>query len=202
MILGILMTAFFVSARGARAKARDAHRKADLERIKGAFESYYNDYGCYPDPGSINTCGSTDLDPYLKQIPCDPLNGQPYIYVPLADQCDGYRLHALLENESDPIIASLGCSGETGCGYDGEYVYGISQGAEVFDPEGDGNYFTGGLPSPSPSGTPTYVYACDSSGVCNQFEEGHPVLNSCPTTFPTPSQCETGCIDPDNWCGF
>ncbi len=93
----------------------------------------------------------------------------------------------------------LGCEGETGCGYSSEYVYGIAQGDTVFDPEGDGAYAS---PSPEPDPSTIYIYACDSSGVCNQFEESHPALVNCPVTFSTPAQCEVGCQSSENWCSI
>ncbi len=50
-IIGILASIVLVSLNGAYAKARDAHRRADLETFQAALELYYNDNGSYPSTG-------------------------------------------------------------------------------------------------------------------------------------------------------
>ena len=117
-------------------KARDAERKADLEKIRMAFEDYYNDNDCYPDIGSLEDCGSAELYPYLKEIPCDPLTRQPYVHFALrGNECLGYRILTNLERDTDPMIPRAGCSFDSGCGYtDGEgvlYDYGVAAGDEI-----------------------------------------------------------------------
>jgi type II secretion system protein G len=86
-IIGLLASVVLVSLNGARAKARDARRIADLHQMVVALELYYNANGFYP---SV-TCGydcngyaySTDatwdtlataLLPYMAKLPKDPLN--------------------------------------------------------------------------------------------------------------------------------
>lgn len=78
MIIGIF------NAIGIQNKARDAQRKKDLNRIKIAFEEYYNDKGCYPNSilktklvDKLNCGSSSVFVPYLTPWPCDP-NGEPY----------------------------------------------------------------------------------------------------------------------------
>jgi prepilin-type N-terminal cleavage/methylation domain-containing protein len=63
-------------------KGHDSRRRSDLAQIKIAFENYYEDKGCYPPATSLNNCGGTNLAPYLKIIPCDPVTKLPYTYVP------------------------------------------------------------------------------------------------------------------------
>jgi general secretion pathway protein G len=168
---------------GALQKGRDAERKKDLTKIRVAFEDYYNDNNCYPDVGVLSNCGE-DFSPYLKEIPCDPISDLPYQYMPLADQCDGYRLFASLENEKDPDAINVG--------WGDEYNYGIASGTTVYDP--DGSSGSGGA-----VGGVVYVYACDSAGTCNRYEEGHPALYSCPTTFENPG-CNGQCGNSIYWC--
>lgn len=135
-ILGIFAILFLLSMTGQTSKGRDAKRKDDLKKIQIAFEDYYNDNDCYPDGDVLDECFSTTaLEPYLREIPCDPLTDEPYVYEGLAaDQCSGYRVLVQLENENDPAIAKLGCTTAGGCNYsDTSYNYGISSGANVSD---------------------------------------------------------------------
>jgi prepilin-type N-terminal cleavage/methylation domain-containing protein len=132
-ILAILITVGMVNFGGAQRRTRDAERKRDLQDIKIAFENYYNDNGCYPAAGTMDSCGAATLSPYLKQIPCDQTTGDPYGYVPLANACQGYRLYTQLEETRDEDIVSVGCSPTDGCGYPvvPEYNYGIAVGTSV-----------------------------------------------------------------------
>ena len=114
-------------------KARDSERKSDLQKIKVAFENYYNDNGCYPSlvdangtPIVLQNCGgvspaSHELSPYLQNIPCDPQNEKYYLYAPYdntggSGTCDGFRVWANLEKDDDPVITALHCESASGCG--------------------------------------------------------------------------------------
>src|SRR3990167_8847632 len=115
-VIALLLLMLLLSLSNQLGRSRDARRKADLERIKVAFEDYYNDRGCYPPPTVLNDCWGTSFRPYLSMIPCDPVTRIPYYYVPVGeDGCDGYRVYAGLEDNQDPIIAELSCSGPAGC---------------------------------------------------------------------------------------
>jgi len=89
-------------------KAQDAKRKNDLDKLKKAFEDYYNDKGCYPKPSEVcydepinlctgvgsnkkinnqicHICGnesdSPSFTPYLSKLPCDPTHpSKKYLY--------------------------------------------------------------------------------------------------------------------------
>ena len=97
-------------------KARDSRRKKDLNRIKVAFEEYYNDKGCYPNniPDSFlrdnlnkdENCGSNFIfEKWLKPWPCDP-NGKHYeVLTGYDDNCPKwYKIRAVLENKKDSDI--------------------------------------------------------------------------------------------------
>ena len=115
-------------------RSRDVQRKSDLNNIKLAFEEYYNDHRCYPDPMLTLNCGSDDLSPYLTEVLCDPLTNEPYPYFSLAgDYCNGYRLLADLEIEDDLDITGIGCDPQTGCGWgeDANYNYGVAVGDAI-----------------------------------------------------------------------
>lgn len=138
-ILAILLILGFVGYKKHLKKARDAERKSDLQNIKVAFEDYYNDVGCYPPPEVLTNCNQPlgDEAPYyLKQIPCDPLTGEPYIFFSFNGKvCMGVRVLAALETEEDPDIKAVGCDFEDGCGWDEDedYNYGFAIGDQMMD---------------------------------------------------------------------
>lgn len=119
-ILAILMIMGFGSWRTQIDKARDADRKSDLQRLKTAFEDYFNDHECYPPLGTLSA--SDGLKPYLDKIPRDPITKQPYQHQFI--DCRSYRILTHLDNETDPIINSLGCN--PNCGYGSNLNYGIT----------------------------------------------------------------------------
>ena len=75
-IIGILASIIMVALGGARSKARDAKRIADIKEIQLSLANYYNDYGMYP--LNMYATGSTvptnkGLSPsYLSAMPTDP----------------------------------------------------------------------------------------------------------------------------------
>jgi len=74
-IIGILASIIMVSLSGARAKARDAKRIADIRSIQLALSEYYNDYSMYPWSIYIanGTPPNSGLAPnYLAAVPTDP----------------------------------------------------------------------------------------------------------------------------------
>ena len=93
-------------------KGYDAVRKADLNKIKIAFEAFYADHGCYPGTNEgfsqklkggtyiiTYTCGMTTLAPYLDKMPCDPTTKIPYVmsFPDRQDSCPGeYIVYANL----------------------------------------------------------------------------------------------------------
>ncbi|MES2203081.1 MAG: type II secretion system protein [Patescibacteria group bacterium] len=130
-IIGVLASIVLVSVSGARTKARDAKRIADVKTIQLALASYYNDYGTYP-WNIYKTGGSVapnlGLAPaYLPFVPTDPslsvdpstCNTSPasdgcYSYVPMVvgsagSNCNGvaasyptyYHLGVVMENTTN-----------------------------------------------------------------------------------------------------
>lgn len=67
-------------------KATDSTRKRDLNKIRTAFEEYFNDHGSYPDYKKVDewntklNCGKSisDVSSYLRTWLCDP-SGNPYL---------------------------------------------------------------------------------------------------------------------------
>lgn len=111
-------------------KGRDARRKKDLNRIKIAFEEYFNDKGYYPKDDLVeklmdkDNCGkSIDDFPYLHPWPCDP-NNSPYTIMVGINK---FVATTYLENEEDKdipnvktmLLANYGVSSSNILWYDG-----------------------------------------------------------------------------------
>lgn len=152
-------------------KARDARRKADLQKLKMPLEDYYNDNKCYP-PTTAMDCllpvgnPGTGFRPYVSKVPCDPLSKQSYMYT--RPSCDVYRIYAKLEYGSDPSIGMVGCSNGCGPGGTSEYNYGVSSSNVKLEP--------GSASPPTPGVTPagcTFRTAC-APDYCNVVEESSP----------------------------
>ncbi len=144
MIALLVLMAIFTYQRQV-AKARDAERKDDLERLRVAFEDYYNDKGCYPAAAVVLSCNQDVFSPYINEIPCDPLTGEPYkFFSPNSNTCRGFKLLTNLENDDDPAIERVGCDFELGCGWGEhpEYNYGIAVGDGMLSD----NWMEGGEP--------------------------------------------------------
>ena len=84
-IIGILAGIIMTSLGAARAKSRDAKRIGDLNNIKLALETYYNDNGMYPIDiyATSGTAPTGGLAPtYISVMPYDPSNNTTkYTYV-------------------------------------------------------------------------------------------------------------------------
>src|ERR1051326_4386643 len=75
-IIGVLATLVLLQLGTARARARDTKRITDINQIRTAVESYFEDNGgTYP-----TTIDQTTLGKYLTKVPVDPLTAQPYGY--------------------------------------------------------------------------------------------------------------------------
>lgn len=185
-ILGLLMLALLLSMSSQRDKAEDARAKEQLERLRIAFEDYYNDHNCYPPPeyfDSADDCNSDQLSPYLPAIPCNPNSGLPYVLEYVGTQCQGFRLYTTLRNDSDPSSTNL-CVGSGGSMLGN---YGVSSSNTTVQIN------CAALSSPAPSTNPG-TYGCqwstDPGGrICQNV--GYP--NSCPVSFNNESECEAYC---------
>ncbi len=108
-------------------KGRDAKRRDDLDRIRIAFEDYFNDYGCYPSSSVLEDCGSDLLKPYLEKVPCDPETKEPYlIYVEQAACPSWYIVLTKMEH-----LDGLSNPCQPGCNFENEddsYYYYITSG--------------------------------------------------------------------------
>jgi Tfp pilus assembly protein PilE len=177
ILVALLMTAQI-------ARTRDAQRKADLEKIKVAFEDYYNDTGCYPTQDDYYSwrCDSEDFKPYLNDFPCDPMTKSHYTYVPDFWGCRGYAILTTLDQTSDPSIQRVGCE-PTGCD-DFTENYGIAVGLPLAS-------FTG------PGSMPP-ANAC-FGGFCNFYAD--PAAAGC-TQISQEPDCGGGCLEGATWCEY
>lgn len=103
-LIGILAGVLLVSLSGARASARDAQRKADLETIQSALALYKSTCGKYPaslTPGSslVGCDGAATPMVFLSKVPDDPIESNSYVYTPdLSGTRRTYTLDANLES--------------------------------------------------------------------------------------------------------
>ena len=124
-IIGILAGLILTNFQGARERARDARRKADLDSINKALRLYYNDYQSFPastgtDISCTGTCswgGPFTEGPttYINYLPFDPsTSGTSTItYEYWSDGADAFAIRAKLENASDQAASNsqTACSG-------------------------------------------------------------------------------------------
>jgi len=131
-IIAFLLAIGYLVYTSQLAKGRDAKRKDDLEKIKVAFEDYFNDRGCYPPETVLDECGAGSFTPYLNLIPCDPLTREPYqVVVEGGTSCPSwYFVLTRLESElslSPGNQCYSGCFIGTGEGGE-EYNWSITSG--------------------------------------------------------------------------
>ena len=88
-IIGILASIVLVSLGSARAKARDARRKADLRQISLAMEMYYDDHQSYTTSATL----PSQIGNYLNPVPDDPQSsaGKHYGWVDNTSACGTYN---------------------------------------------------------------------------------------------------------------
>jgi len=123
--LAILLIDWYVSRLGQVAKARDAKRKSDLNKIQIVLEDYLDNNLRYPEELVCGSATGTPLEDYLREIPCDPLNRGDYVYQYQTDETgEWYKIYTFLETESDPDIEKVGC--EEGCGPGKDFNYFVS----------------------------------------------------------------------------
>lgn len=122
-IIGILAALILTNLSGARARARDARRKSDLDAMRKAMRLYYTDAQQYPTSAAdfrVVGCGTiasplactwgspfaTSSTTYIKILPADPSsttsNTITYQYYSITD--DEFLIIAELENVSDQDI--------------------------------------------------------------------------------------------------
>lgn len=191
-ILAILTLMAIFSLSNQRDKATDAKSKADLARLKIAFEDYYNDHNCYPPDtwfDNADDCGTPQLAPYLAQIPCDPRTGEPYVLETDGSSCgDWFKLYAqLTQTASDPSSLALCGPGGSSLG-----TYGVSSSNTSVTID------CSAISTPSSTPVPTVpphaegMYSCTPTRTCDNHQ---------PTPYASPSNCKVS-FDRDDCYGY
>lgn len=180
VIIGVLTFATIIGTTTARARARDAEKKDDLESIKIALYEYNFDTGCFP--AELPSCGeplSKDNVNYLANTPCQ-IDGSSYVYETSGGDCPSwFKVMTNLEIETDTSIDKVGC--RWGCGDLCDHNYGLSS-TNISIDEGCVDY-----------------YVCSPSGNCEVFED--PGRSRCPVVFPMDATCNAdACSNPANKC--
>jgi len=193
-ILGLLLITTLTKQ---RTKAQDARIKADLERLRIAFEEYYNDFNCYPPLAwydDITDCGSENLKPYLAALPCDPKTGEPYVLEYAVSQCDSFKLYGTLSNTDDSILNGFCVPGGSTLGN-----YGVASTNAVIAID------CAPAPSSSPSPPPGFndgIYGCQAGtpeNVCNDYGSLENAAANCTYSF-LENDCQNLCDNPIYFC--
>ena len=117
-IIGMLASVVIASLGNVRVKGRDARRIADLQQICTALELYYSTNDQYPSTAwngwkcSFDNATwaslQTDLAPYIRTLPKDPLNTSypwvtgSYAYCYVRTSANVYNLVTQLEDPNNP----------------------------------------------------------------------------------------------------
>jgi len=120
-IIGILSTMVLVSLGGARTKARDARREADLGQIVLAMELAYSDDERYPQASATPDIIQSSKRVYLDPVPRDPRTQLKYNW------------------RDNTLGATTNCDSQNYCIYteleEGGYFAGSPKGSRKLDSE-------------------------------------------------------------------
>ena len=166
-ILALLSMGALFSVSKQRIKAEDASMKSDLNRLKIAFEDYYNDHNCYPPEiwfDGQEDAGSTVFQPYLSTLPYNKKTHLPYILEKDTTGCSWFKIYTTLNNEDDPQAVELRTTDPALGSTLGNY--GVSS-SNVFV-----SIFYNPTASPTPTPTPTPAYYCQGIGNCSSIPTG------------------------------
>jgi len=103
-IIAILVGVAAVNYQKTVQLGRDSKRKADLEQIRQALETYRSEVGTYP------AALSTLVPNYISTLPTDPKTGT-YVYRPSTAPIRTYGLCAYLEINPGQTLTT--CSGQS-----------------------------------------------------------------------------------------
>lgn len=142
-IIAMLIAIAIPNYLSARQRASDSRKKSDMTQLKNALRLYYNDYNAYPlaftGGGKVNSvrgcgaagnencdgtlCTSADFaaggtgceNIYMKRFPVD-LGSSLYYYRSGSPTGEDFCLRAVLDNKSDPDLATSQARCSTACG--------------------------------------------------------------------------------------
>lgn len=111
-------------------RGRDAKRKGDLQSIRNAIESYYEDKKSYPTTivfgGKLcetAPCLSSEKV-YMYKVPADPTSAYSYVYQ--TDVTGYFKLYSCIENTQDQGEGVLQSGYGATCGSCGACKFGIA----------------------------------------------------------------------------
>lgn len=109
-IIAALVAVALPNFLGARQRARDAKRKAELRELKNALRLYYNDFNSYPGGTGavINGCGATGTDgcPVAGPFQAGPQGGETIYMKGLPSEYD-YNRHPLYPTDTDNFLLKV-----------------------------------------------------------------------------------------------
>ncbi|MDP2930795.1 MAG: prepilin-type N-terminal cleavage/methylation domain-containing protein [bacterium] len=111
-IIGVLASIVLVSMGGARAKARDAVRSADMRQLASAMELHYGDNDAYLSQAGIPAGIST----YMTVVPTDPKTGAAYGWASNALDDQKFCFYATMENKNTCTTTRYYTSSNKGTG--------------------------------------------------------------------------------------
>lgn len=175
-VLALLLMVSIFSVSRQRGKAEDARAKADLNRLKIAFEEYYNDHNCYPPAewfDSESDCQSTVLSPYLANLTCDAKTDLPYTYTTDATGCKWFKLYTNIGKDDAQALAQCYPVSSTigNYGVGSETVDIADNCLVVATPAPTAAPTTTPVPTatPAPTPKPKYTHYC-RAGSCTAFD--------------------------------
>lgn len=104
ILIGILSLITLVSIDEARKTARDAVRKADMQRIVAAQEEYYNENGVY----YTSLIYPSGIGSYMVETPTDPKTKDPYGWIDNRDNNQKFCAYADLEKDGFYVATHKG----------------------------------------------------------------------------------------------
>ena len=95
---------------GARQRAKDAKKKAELRELKSALRLYYNDFNSYPSGTGlyINGCGTTGTSqcPRTGPFQAGPSGGET-VYMKNLPADYNYNVHPLYPTDTDNFLSKV-----------------------------------------------------------------------------------------------
>lgn len=205
-VIAALILFSYLNIPSIQAKARDARRKADLQKMAIAIAEYEDSTNCYPI--SLPLCDNklqVDGSTIASNLPCDPGTDDSYVYVAEDSECPSwFQLYTVLEHKDDTAIEKVGCN--YGCGPDCQFNYGVSSTNQNLNPycEDEALADAGDEQDDEedevedPAGNNPDQYVCSPGGACEVHE--NPILSGCPDIYPNDPTCQDQCGEKINRC--
>lgn len=112
-------------------KGQNAHRQRDLDQIRTALDTYYNDHGCYPTSLTFGAKWSSGSTVYMQKVPqdvsCNATEGLCYIYQTDNSSCPQWNiLYATLKTPIASTVATCKLTDQPTCQPQGYNTSGVN----------------------------------------------------------------------------